>query len=723
VILFGATLFLSAFLLFVAQPMVARLLLPQLGGAAAVWTTCLLVFQALLLGGYAYAHGATTALGVRRHVWLHLAVVLLPLLVLPIHLREAAPSSSASPIGWVVLALVTSIGLPFFVQSTSAAVLQKWYASTTDDRAHDPYFLYAASNLGSLTALLAYPTVIEPRLRMQEQTWWWAVAYWAFAALVALCAATAVRRAATNQPSEPTRDEPVEPLTWQRRARWTMLAFIPSSMLLGVTTHISTDIAAVPLLWIAPLGLYLVTFIVAFSPRSEAIAAIAARLRPILVVPLALFLVAQANQPMTLTVPFHLLTFAAVAMVCHGELAADRPPRAHLTELYLWIAVGGALGGLFNALVAPMIFEGVAEYPIILALSCLVVPAALRDSRERSWWISVALGVVVAALAIASALVNNRFGGLQRGLILGGALPAVIAFSQRRHPVNFAVCVAALLVSAVFVQGVFGRSTETLRTFFGVYRVTVDTRFNHRVMFHGTTVHGMQSTLPERRGEPLTYFHRSGPIGQVFAEVPVAASANQVAVAGLGTGSLSAYRRPGQVWTFFELDPAVETIARDPRWFTYLTDCGSQCLVVTGDARLSLGRANPGQFGVIVVDTFSSDAIPVHLLTREAMALYMSRLTPGGILALHVSNNHLSVNRVAARIAEEAGLAALWQSEPPNAGSLISGKLPSDWMVFARRREDFGSLVNDERWVTPVAPRQAPLWTDDFSNVLSVLKR
>jgi hypothetical protein len=301
-------------------------------------------------------------------------------------------------------------------------------------------------------------------------------------------------------------------------------------------------------------------------------------------------------------------------------------------------------------------------------------------------------------------------------------VPALLAFSQRRYPVRFAACVGALLLSGLFVREPFGRAVHTERTFFGVYRVTEDTRSHQRLIVHGTTIHGTQSTLPERRSEPLSYYHRSGPIGQVLTAVPAASMPGEIAVAGLGAGSLASYRSPGQHWTFYELDPVVERLARDASTFTYLSDCGSQCTVVTGDARLSLARATPGQFRVIVLDTFSSDAIPVHLLTREALSLYLSKLAPGGVIAVHVSNMHVAVDLVTARLAQDAGLSALWQSEPPESVAFAYGKLPSDWVVLARRLEDFGPLTDDPRWVAPTVPSTAPLWTDDFSNIVRALK-
>jgi spermidine synthase len=328
----------------------------------------------------------------------------------------------------------------------------------------------------------------------------------------------------------------------------------------------------------------------------------------------------------------------------------------------------------------------------------------------------------VAGAAVVSVLVNGEYGSSSRFLILGAAIPSLATFSQQRRPIRFAACIAALLLSGALVQSPFGRAVLAERTFFGVYRVRVDERWNYRYMFHGPTLHGMQSTLLERRTESLSYFHRSGPIGQVFEAVPIASDTPNVGVVGLGVGSLASYAGADQHWEFFEIDPAVERIARDPSHFTYLQDCGARCVVTIGDARVSLGRARPQQYGLIILDAFSSDAIPVHLLTREALSLYLSRLAPDGVIALHISNLHLSLSPVLGRLAQSEGLVALWQREPGTAGSFSEGKFPSEWMVLARDRAALGGLAGDPRWKPPVVAPTTPLWTDDFSNILSVLR-
>ncbi len=445
--------------MFLVEPMIARMVLPLLGGAPSVWNTCLVFFQAVLLCGYAYAHGATR-LGVRRHVPLHVLMMLLPLAVLPIGLLRVADPFHSHPVAWLFLALLVSIGLPFFALSTSAAVLQKWYSTTDDGGGRDPYFLYAASNLGSFIALLAYPLIVEPTLRLRQQSVWWSVGYGVLIVLTTSCAAAIWRRG--RRDIEPaTVRQTAEPIGWARRLRWVALAFAPSSLLLAVTSYIATDVASVPLLWVGPLSIYLMTFVVAFSPSAVRARALARRFMPLAVIVITVTLIAQMNQPLSYVIPVHLGAFAIVALFCHGELAQDRPSPARLTEFFLWIALGGMLGGLFNALVAPVLFVGVAEYPLVLALTCaLRRPEGGAASEREGATFSVRdimFAAVIGLVATGAVLVNNHYGSESRYLIVGAGVPAVIAFGQQRRPIRFVACVAALLLSGAFVESAFGR--------------------------------------------------------------------------------------------------------------------------------------------------------------------------------------------------------------------------------------------------------------------------
>ena len=733
VALFATTLFFSSLLMFALEPIVAKTVLPILGGTPMVWNTCVLFFQILLLGGYAYAHGVTTWLGSRRASAAYMVLLLLPFLTLPFALGpDTAPPASGNPIGWLLLVLAKSIGLPFFALAATAPILQRWFANTDHPSAKDPYFLYAASNLGSLLALVMYPLVVEPTLRLRIQNQLWAIGFGVFALAACLSVMAGWRRKAREAPSTALRAggeaAPVSTaiegitagLTWERRATWIALAFIPSSLMLAVTTYFSTDIAPVPLFWIAPLALYLLTFVVAFSARSASSRSIADRFMPLLALPLVVLMIAGAVIPLWLAIPMHLAAFAMAALVCHGRIAADRPAPAHLTEFYFWIAFGGMLGGVFNTLAAPLLFSRIIEYPLVLVLA--LAARRGRGSEAGASWSLNDFVVPIGVGAISAAFIVWLHPGRESAqlFVAGLGLPALLAFTQSGIPVRFAACVATLLVAGSLAANAQAQALYVSRTFFGVYRVTTDQENRYHSLFHGTTQHGMQTVDPSHQGEPLTYYHREGPIGQAFAGLPSVAARREIAVVGLGVGTLASYRALGQQWTFYEIDPEVERIARTDSYFTYLRACGDGCRVVLGDARLSLARAPLNGYGLIVLDAFSSDAIPMHLMTTEALGLYLSRLAPGGALAFHITNRHLVLAPVLARLGLNHGLAVRFQQHRANQ-AITPGQFSSDWMVMARNEGDLGSLATDARWSVPAIPQATPLWTDDFSNIISVL--
>jgi hypothetical protein len=717
VVLFAATSFLSSALLFLVQPMFARMVLPLLGGTPAVWNTCVVFFQATLLAGYIYAHAAIKLLGVRRQAMLHAVVLVLPLAALPIAVASGwSPPVDANPAPWLLALSCTSVGLPFFVVAASAPMLQRWFAATAHPAARDPYFLYGASNLGSIGALLAYPVLVEPQLRLAEQSRLWTAGYGVLAALVIGCA-LALGRSPTAAPTIAA--EPgAAPPTPDVRFRWVALAFVPSSLMLGVTTYLSTDIVAMPLLWIVPLALYLASFVLTFRARPRPSPEVVVAAMPIVLLLLVGTLLLHLPRPGWLLIPLHLLAFFVTALMCHGELARRRPATAHLTEFYLWLSVGGMLGGLFNTLVAPLVFRGVTEYPMAIALACLLLPAREEGSRP---WLDVArpaaLGLAVVGLIVSTRTLPASLDALRPALVIG--LPVFLCFTLAGRPLAFGLGVAALFL-AIGVYDREGRQVlDTERSFFGVLRVTEDPVVRRRVLFHGTTMHGSQNLDADRR-VPLTYYHPSGPIGQVFTEWATARAPTEIAVVGLGAGSLASYGRAGQRWTFYEIDPAVARIARDPRYFTFLAESAAPFDVVLGDARRSLTLAPAHRYDLIVLDAFSSDAIPVHLITREAIDLYLAKLAEGGLLAFHVSNRHLRLLPVLARVADAEGLVHRARGDAPTEEESLGGKLSSLWVVMARRTADLGPLAGDPRWTEtePAVTRATALWTDDFSNVL-----
>jgi len=731
-ILYATTVFVSAMLLLIVQPMFARMVLPMLGGSPAVWNTALVFYQATLLGGYAYAHWSTRWLGVRLQAALHVGFLLLPLLVLPIGIPPGwTPPTESNPIPWLLQLLMVSVGLPFLLVSTSSPMLQKWFSATGHPRAADPYMLYVASNCGSLLAILLYPAVIEPHLTLEAQSWFWAAGYALLIACGIGCAfflwrSPGAGTSAANEPcaSLPAANAPLDALTFSRRARWLLLSFAPSSLMLSVTTYISSDLAAVPLLWMIPLALYLLTFILVFARKRLVPDQIWERSLPIALVALIMVLAIRATQPITVLIALHLAAFFLVTMVCHGAIARDRPGTAHLTEFYLWMSFGGVLGGAFNAFVAPQVFTAVAEYPVTLMLACLLgIRVATKHSTPRQYALDLILpfmlGLLVVIVLKLTPWLESTSGIWAASLIFGPAVAACFFFSKR--PIRFALGIGAILFAASFYHAGQGRLLHAERSFFGIHRVTLDAASQHIVLFHGQTIHGMQSVNPERRREPLTYYHRSGPIGQLFAQCAQALQ-EPVAVVGLGAGTLACYGRPGQPWTFYEIDPAVARLANESSYFTYLRDTPAEVSIVLGDARLTLAKAPNQRYGVLVLDAYSSDAIPVHLMTREALRLYLSKLTPDGVLAFHISNLHLNLKPVLANLARDAGLVCMAQQDVSlSEAQRVEGKRASQWVVMARAWSDLAALASDPRWEICEDKSPGAVWTDNFSSILDVL--
>jgi spermidine synthase len=524
-----------------------------------------------------------------------------------------------------------------------------------------------------------------------------------------------------------------------------LLAAVPSSLMLSVTTYLSANIAPIPLLWVVPLALYLLTFILVFAGRPLLPHPVMRRALPIVLLPLAIVICAQATQPIGLLIALHLATFFVVAMLCHGELAAERPPPQHLTEFYLWMSAGGALGGMFNALLAPILFTTVVEYPLALVLACLLLRTENRQPRTgeqrtknkeqtdtqyatrniRPHWLDIglplAVGVLVAGLILGLRAAGVRPGPLSYGLSFG--IPALICFSFSRRPARFALAVAAIFAAAALYTSDQGQVLHAERSFFGIHRVLLDTTGRYHVIAHGGTLHGRQSLDPARTREPLSYYYASGPIGQVFAASASAGERPRVALIGLGAGSLACYSRPDRVWAFYEIDPSVKRIARDPAYFTFLRDCAPEARVTLGDARLSLAQAPNAAYDLMVLDAYSSDSTPVHLITREALALYRAKLAPGGLLAFHISNQYLDLKPVLGDLAHDAGLAALAQDDLAiSPAEQALGKSASQWVIMARDRAHFGALAGDARWRTLDGRPGAAVWTDDFSSILSVLR-
>jgi hypothetical protein len=742
VVLFSLTSFVGALLLFAVQPMIGKMALPIFGGTPAVWNTSLVFFQGTLLCGYLLSYGLDRAGWNGRgrvcalYVSGFVALLALGYLTQPIVLaanvdRTQAPD--AVPALVLLSVLLRSAALPLVLVAATAPLVQRSLALTGHRHAADPYFLYAASNAGSLLALLAYPFAIEPHLGLTAQSRLWKEMFLVLAALLVACIVIARwligSRHAGNSPNALVLAQAtgrVTPAIW---LCWLALVFIPSSWLLGVTAYLTTDMASVPLAWIVPLALYLLSFILAFARSAAAFVHLAATTLPFLIVPLAL--VMSAGFVHLYWIPLHLIAFFAGSVACHGALAQLRPETERLSNFYVMIALGGLLGGIWTAIIAPNLFDRIVEYPLAIVLSCLAAPMAKKPDntlRLREWlrdflFAGAVLLVAVAVVTNQAGLGDSALGAL--GLVVASGLAILACVTAKRKPIRFALVVAAVLTAGALAPGVSGRLLHIERNFFGVVRVTHDADLHVNRLFHGSTLHGQQSLDPELRRQPSTYFTRSGPIGRVFGAIEkrLDQPGARVAIVGLGAGTLASYARPGQCWTFYEIDSAMERIASDPRFFTYLRDSAADTIdIILGDARQRLGSAPDHVYQVIVLDAFSSDAVPVHLLSREAIRLYRAKLSEGGLLAFNLSNRYLDLDPLMGRQAADAGLVCrIAYDLDVSEAEKKTGKQPSIWAVMAENESDLGAISHDSRWQAPALWARSSIWTDDYSDMASYL--
>ena len=736
-IVFTMAIFTSAVLLFLVQPMIGKILLPWLGGASSVWNTCMVFFQLLLLAGYSYAHILTRALpGARKVQWfVHLIVLGVPLLVLPMSLPDQSGDPSEAPLTWLLFALSGMVALPFFAVSTTSPLLQRWFSYSAHPSATNPYFLYAASNVGSMVALMGYPLVVEPTLAIGQQTMAWSVGYGVLLILIALAGGMVLLKSQDrpDAPQETSEEAPTNeddaPLTWRRRLSWVGLALVPSSLLLGVTDFLSTDIASFPLLWVVPLMLYLLTFVLVFARKQKLPGHRSGRAMFLLATFLMTTILAETIHPAWLLIPSHLLVFFLATWAAHGRLAKDAPSPKHLTEFYFWMSLGGVLGGAFNTLVAPFLFERIWEYALMLGVACMI---RLPSEEEKESWedeltkrqrLDIAMPMITAAVTALNVFLIVALGMETSSfvIILSFGLPAVVCYKSSERPVRFGASLIALsLVGTLAFTGSRGRLLETERNFFGVVSVVDSPNQKFRMMFHGSTVHGRQRVSKRDECEPLDYYHRRGPMGDVFR---VKSHAKRVGIVGLGAGSLVCYATPKQAWTFFEINPAVLDLAKDEEHFTFLAQARAKSVEhVLGDARLELANLDDDQrYDLLVIDAFSSDAIPMHLITLEAMKLYTDRLEKGGILAMHISNRIFDLRPVIARLARELGLSMVIRGDRHlTKEQQADGHSPSLWVALAKEREPLERLALSDRWSWVTSGTTRRVWTDDYSNILSV---
>jgi hypothetical protein len=758
-LIFSLTLLISSFLLFLVQPMIGRMLLPSLGGTPAVWNGCMLFFQAALLAGYAWAHYGPPKLGVKNHLMVHLFLLAAVCCLLPMKIVETwtAPVDS-NPMFWLLGQLTLCVGLPFFVISSSAPLLQRWFSlsAARSQQGSEPWFLYAISNFGSLVALISYPFVFERIMGLTDQGVFWATGFFVLALMFATCAFYTLRNADPASLLRTRSSKSSAPLSWAQRLRYIVLAAIPSSLMLGVTTIVSTDAGSFPLMWSIPLALYLITFILVFANRQLIPHRWIVRALPFCLLAMPLVMTIDLGNNPALMIAAHFAVFFIVAMACHGEMARLRPPVEQLTEFYLMMSLGGVVGGAFNSIFAPILFNSILEYPLVLIAACLVIPAwkdlvadassQNEKTSEPSWlsvekiWVApIAILVILASVWAFEYSLLRTFQPLV--MLFGFAVPATICIFLAKSPRRFAPCFALLLLGYPFIH-VNHDITLKQRGFFGVNEIATVGEF--RTLINGRTSHGMQRIDETINPHPLSYYHSDGPVGDLFREF--GDDQDRIGVVGLGVGTIAAYGQPHQQIDFYEIDPIVYQMAADEQYFSYLSSATSDVNVILGDARVQLdaGRKQPGQltpvtlssgsreiangkdnvnrYGMIVLDAFGSDSVPIHLLTEEAIQLYLDRLDENGLLAIHISSKFMNFAPVGAAFSDAFGLhSAIRTDSHVTVEQQQAGRSPSRYMIFSRDKNLIQRFIDlDKGWQTLKSERPIR-WTDEHANILDVM--
>ncbi len=732
--LFVAAILTGSFLLFLVQPMVARMALPRLGGAPAVWNSAMLVYQALLLGGYAYAHWLGRV-PPRMQATIHIGVLIAAALWLPIGVSAMELPGDAEPAIWVPWLLIASIGPLFFAISAQAPLLQRWYSLASHGR--DPYALYAASNIGSFGGLIAYPLIVEPALALKGQSWLWTVGYVLVLALVAACAARLPRQA-EGEPHV-AHHTPAPPRS--RVLHWIILAFVPSGLMLATTTFLTTDIVAVPMLWVLPLGLYLLSFSVAFRDNAV-LPDILTRFAPVIILMFGATLIAGHQQLAYLNALIGLLLLFTVSVTLHARMYALRPAPDRLTGFYLAMSFGGVLGGVFAGLLAPILFDWTYEYPLLVFAAGILSPQIFLLPVIRDFWRHGASGKTILVGALVALLV--WIGIANPGQLLGEmheqiafVLVAVLGLvAVGRRPAYLAALAGGLILFGGYRSIQLSLTDARTRSYFGVYTVT-EYR-NENQLAHGTTLHGIQLKGPQST-QPTTYYVPGSGVGQAMQALPeLYGPAARVGVVGLGTGTLACYARPGQAWRFFEIDPAIVGLARDSGKFTFLRQCAPQTRISIGDARVRLTESQTSSLDLLALDAFSSDTVPMHLLTRQAFATYGRVLAPNGLLLVHISNRFMALAPVVSAAARDGGWKAIRLSyEPaphfvatplPGGGTKVDQVEPraesaSEWIALSHDPAVLQRLVARGGGWRPLRswPEFQP-WTDDYASVIPVLR-
>jgi SAM-dependent methyltransferase len=725
-LLFLITILTGSFLLFLVQPMIARMALPRLGGAPAVWNSAMLVYQALLLAGYAYAHRLSRE-PARRQAVIHLALFAVALLWLPLGLAGFHPPADGSPIFWVPWLLVASIGPLFFVVAAQAPLMQRWYGFAGNDG--EPYALYAASNIGSFAGLITYPLLVEPFTSLQFQTWIWSAIYLILMAAVLACALQIWRTSSLPDHAAAHAHVP-STISWRRRLYWIALAAVPSGLMLSTTSHLTTDLMAMPLLWVIPLGIYLLSFSVAFADNQRPAYWIS-RFAPLVMVTAGAFVFIVWGKAAINGLIASLSLLFVVSVALHNEMYRTRPAASELTSFYLMMSVGGVIGGFFCAIVAPLLFDWTWEHPILILIAALLlpkIPLIPLDSNNSKIPVAMGIaGIMALALGIFGGVSEPQDITMTKVLIAAAIMTIGVAVAGFRIP--FLLAIAGLLIINGGWQSI-QRSLDgsRMRSYFGTYTVEASASGKIRWLMHGTTMHGMQ--LLDEPTRPISYYPASSGVGIALTKAPELYGPDaSIGVVGLGTGTLACYRKPGQTWQFFEIDPLMIEIARERKIFSFIERCAPGVPITLGDARLTLGDVPNGRFDILALDAFSSDSIPLHLLTKEAFATYRRALKPDGLLLVHISNRYVDLNPVVAAEAKANGWYAALRHDSPTEGMIGKGDRPSLWIALSPDSGRLAQLTGKvdkqksryrdaDQWLALDPPGNTRPWTDDYASVL-----
>ncbi len=735
--LFAGTLFLSAFLLFSIQPYFSKLVLPKLGGSPGVWSVAMVFFQSVLLLGYGYAHLLTRFLRTKHAVLCHGAVLLTACLFLPLGIANGwdRPPADNQEI-WLLGLFGVSVGLPFFAVAANAPLLQAWFSRTGHRHSADPYFLYGASNIGSFASLYLYILVFEPSLTLGSQSLLWSAGYVVLVAAIILCAGTVLQRPSAI----PMQAEGADTRQFETRlhrisakqiAVFLCLSAVPSALTIAVTSHVTVDVASAPFMWVIPLSLFLLTFVLSFRDKPFMHVGTLAALLPwaVLVGAGAIFLSAVLLFAAVLFGT--MLSFFIAVLYCHSRLYQLRPHASQLTAFYLWMSFGGVIGGIFAGLVAPNLFDWVIEYPMLLLVVLFLVPQKPGTTRT-----SAIANIVAGTIAAAVLWFATQWGilpALESAAVCAILIVGVVALAAivqlKWQAVSFQLLILTVPLAVLYQSN--QRVVHMERSFFGVIKVADTRDKSHRTMVHGTTVHGsiasgaFEAEVGQGTPEPLAYYHVSGEMADTLraARDNSGGTLSHAGIVGLGTGSFLCHRQDGESWTVYEIDKAVIDVASNPSYFRFVSDCGSGMEMVLGDARLTLNDAADDMFDYLLIDAFSSDAIPVHLMTREAIALYLAKLAPHGILALHISNRHLELASVLAAIAEQDGYAIRFAESGRDENVARPDQVyGSDVVALARHEIHLAPLLSDPRW-KEIRSNGVHPWTDDYSNVVGSIMR